>query len=175
MISGIDFKAGMGFNNIILHIDINNLKDRRRLEPDYETVDVDAVFNNWLDSLIILRKHYPRANVFISPILPTRIRALNSRACHFNHLLTSCVNPFWRVLNFVSFLDNDDLLDQNYCREQNMTTGYKDRIHLGYLGISGLCQLFRHCIIKPPFSSSFSYASGARSQAEQLNNSPIST
>ena len=126
---------------------------------------------------MILRKHCHRANIFVLPILPTRIviRALNSRACHFNHLLTSCVYPFWRVLNFVSFLDNDDLLDQNYCRKQNMTTGYKDRIHLGYLGISRLCQLFRDCIIKTPFSPSLSHASVARPRAEQFNNPPIST
>ena len=123
--------------------------------------------------LINLRKYCPNAKFFVSPILPTRIRALNTKALQFNYTMFACVNPFWRVIDFSSFLDDDNLLDTNYCRNQKISTGYKDRIHLGYLGISKLAQIFKDSILKLYTFSSFTYASTLKPRTEVFN-TPVS-
>ena len=169
-ISDVDYKTCMGFKNVIVHVGINELKNRNR--SDSNSLPIEDVFNNYLNCLINLRKYCPNAKFFVSPILPTRIRALNTKALQFNYTLFVCVNPFWRVIDFSSFLD-DNLLDTNYCRKQNISTGYKDRIHLGYLGISKLAQIFKDSILKLYTFSSFTYASALKPKTEVFN-TPVS-
>ena len=76
-----------------------------------------------------------------------QIRALNSRAMAFNRFMFSCINKFWRELDFNNFLSTDGLLDDNYARCTNVNTGVKDRIHLGRLGVARLGLLFREAIL----------------------------
>ena len=64
----------------------------------------------------------------------------------------SCINKFWRELDFNSFLSTDGLLDDNYARRTNINTGVKDRIHLGRLGVARLGLLFRDAILGRGFS-----------------------
>ena len=72
----------------------------------------------------------------VSPIMPTKIRSLNTRAIAFNHLIFSCTNKFWSELDFNSFVNDSGLLDDNFGRHYNAETGKRDRIHLGRLGIA---------------------------------------
>ena len=57
------------------------------------------------------------------------------------------MNKFWCELNFNSFLNSSGLLDDNYGRRFYVNTGFRDRIHLGMLGISRLELLFRDAIL----------------------------
>ena len=136
------------------------------------TIDIDAVFNNWLTKVSMIRQICPYSKIIVSPVMPTKIRALNSRAEQFNKLLFSCViNGFWHCLNFNSFVGPDGLLDNNYGRYFNVTLGRRDRIHLGRLGISRLTLLIREAVLQPrQVVNTRSYSSVAASRIFPSNN-----
>ena len=90
LISDVDYRTCMGFRNVILHVGINELKYRNRSDTD--NLSVEDVFNNYLNCLVNLRKYCPNAKFFISPILPTRIRALNTKVLQFNYTLFACTS-----------------------------------------------------------------------------------
>ena len=153
VLEDIDPAKCLDYRNIVFHVGINNLKDRYNNIKDLSgQVNVDSVFNSWLNALIKLRNTCPFSKIIVSPILPTKIRALNTRAVAFNRLLFSCVNKFWHELDFNSFVNESGLLDDNFGKRYNVNTGVRDRIHLGYRGISRLGLLFRDAILGKPGS-----------------------
>ena len=101
LISDVDYKTCMGFRNVILHVGINEPKNRNRSDTDI--LPVEDVFNNYLSCLINVRKYCPNSKFFVSPILPTHIRALSTKALQFNYTLFACVNPFEELLISVLF------------------------------------------------------------------------
>ena len=105
------------------------------------------VFDSSLTTVEKLHNLCPYSRIIISPILPTKVRELNNRAVRFNRRIFNCVNKFWCELNFNSFLNSSGLLDDNYGRRFNVNTGFRDRIHLGMLGISRLGFLFRDAVL----------------------------
>ena len=153
LIDEVDTLKCIGYRNIVFHIGINNLKNRRHSSNGVGGhVDVNAIFDSWLTTVVKLRSLIPYSQIIVSPILPTQIRALNTRAIAFNRFMFSCINKFWRELDFNSFLSTDGLLDDNYARRTNVNTGVKDRIHLGRLGVARLGLLFRDAILGRGFS-----------------------
>ena len=69
----------LGYRNIIFHIGINNLKDRRHNSNGIGGhVDINAVFDSWLMEVVKLRSLCPYSQIIVSPILPTQIKVLNS-------------------------------------------------------------------------------------------------
>ena len=153
LIDEVDTLKCIGYRNIVFHIGINNLKDRRHNSNGVGGhVDVNTIFDSWLTTVVKLRSLCPCSQIIVSPILPTQIRALNSRAMAFNRFMFSCINKFWRELDFNSFLSTDGLLDDNYARRTNVNTRVKDRIHLGRLGVARLGLLFRDAILGRGFS-----------------------
>ena len=153
LIDEVDTMKCLGYRNIIFHIGINNLKDRRHSSNGVGGhVDINAVFDSWLMKVVKLRSLCPYSQIIVSPILPTQIKVLNSRAIAFNRFLFTCINKFWRELDFNSFLSPNELLDDNFARRTNVNTGVKDRIHLGRLGVARLGLLFRDAILGRGFS-----------------------
>ena len=83
--------------------------------------DVKCIFNNFKSKLLLVRKFNPTANLFISPILPTKNQDFNKRANIFNQLITSelpqsnlnvtCIHGFDR------FLDHDGFLSRELSRQ----------------------------------------------------------
>ena len=148
LIEHVDPLKCLGYRNIIFHIGINNLKDRYHgLKNIGGHVDIQPVFDSWLTTVIKLRNLCPYSRIIVSPILPTKIKELNNRAIRFNSLIFNCANKFWSELNFNSFVNSSGLLDDNFGRRYNVNTGFRDRIHLGMLGISRLGLLFRDAIL----------------------------
>ena len=47
------------------------------------------------------------------------------------------------------------MLDDNFGRHFNANSGYRDRIHLGRLGISRLGLLIRDAVLRPRYSVDF--------------------
>ena len=110
-------------------------------------VDISAVFDSWLSTLIRVRNLSPYSKIIVSPIMPTKIRALDTKAIAFNRLIFSCINKFWSELDFNSFVNESGLLDDNFGRHYNAETGRRDRIHLGRLGIARLGLMYKDAIL----------------------------
>ena len=152
----------IGFQNIVVQVGLNNLKNK--FASSDGRIDVAKTFDMWLHKLFQIRRLCPYSRIIVSPILPTKIRALNDRARNFNSFIFSCVNKFWYLLDFDTFLDDRlDLLDNNFGRYFNVSTGRRDRIHLGRLGISKLSLLIKEAVLLPRYMVGHqSYASVTR-------------
>ena len=161
----------IGFQNIVIQVGLNNMKDRYALTDG--SVDVEGAFVNWLEKLLLIKQLCPYSRVIVAPIPPTKITTMNNRAKKFNALLFSCLNKFWYELGFDDFLDDhNDLLDNNYVRYYKVETGRKDRIHFGRLGISKLALMIREAILFPRYRVGHqSYASIVNSRS--VPSSPV--
>ena len=139
----------IGFRNVLVHVGVNNLKNKYALSDS--SIDVDSIFYQWLLIVIQIKQLCPYSRLIVSPILPTKIRALNDRARRFNNILFTCKNSFWFSMGFDCFLDNSfDVLDDNFTRYHKFSEGpHRDRIHLGRRGISKLCLLIRDAVLQP--------------------------
>ena len=135
----------IGFQNIVLQVGLNNLKNKFAVNG---TVDVCGTFDSWLHKVISIRQMCPYSRIIVAPVPPTQIRGLNDRAKQFNALLFGCKNKFWVELGFNHFLDPDTgLLDNGFGRIFQVTTGRKDRIHLGRLGIARLSFMIKESVL----------------------------
>ena len=117
----------------MIHCGINDLK-HHSVKSEH---DVKCIFNNFKSKLLLVRKFNPTANLFISPILPTKNQDFNKRANIFNQLITSelpqsnlnvtCIHSFDR------FLDHDGFLSRELSRQYDRF-GYVDMLHLNDTG-----------------------------------------
>ena len=138
------------FQNVVIQVGLNNLKNRYA-EAD-GTIDINGIFDKCLLKVTAIKQLCPYSRIVVSPIPPTRIRGLNDKARRFNALLFSCLNKFWVELGFNNFLDiNHDLLDDNLGRLRILNSGRRDKIHLGWLGISKLSLMTKEVILMPRY------------------------
>ena len=128
-----------GYRHIVLHVGINNLKNRHGSRTE---VDISSTFDQWLKKIIEIRNICTRTNLIISPILPTKSCILNSRAKAFNSLLFSCINSCWTTLDFTCFVNDSGLLDENYSKKRKPVLGRRDSIPPR---LSRLSRLSRYC------------------------------
>ena len=152
----------IGFQNIVVQVGLSNLKNK--FASTDGRIDIAKTFDMWLNKLLQIRQLCPYSRIIVSQIPPTKIRALNERARNFNSFLFSSINKFRYPLDFNDFLDDKlDLLDSNFGRYFNVSTGRRDRIHLGKLGISKLSLLIKEAVLLPRYMVGHqSYASVTR-------------
>ena len=159
----IEPKNCIGFQNIVIQVGLNILKSKYA-EAD-GSIDICEIFDRWLQKVITIKQLCPYSRIVVSPIPPTRVRGLNDKAKRFNALLFTCLNKFWVELGFDNFLDsNHDLLDDNLGRLCLLSSGRRDKIHLGRLGISKLSLMIKEVILMPRYrvdSRSFSGVVGS--------------
>ena len=125
----------LGYQNIIVHVGINDIKN-------YKSPNISSNFNKLVEKIEHIQLLNPDASLIVSPMLPTKIISLNSVAMEFNNMLfhyNNYINQTFRVLDFQCFVNlNTNVLDDEYCCYNNKS----DSIHLGRKGISKLAQLF---------------------------------
>ena len=140
----------IGFQNILIQVGLNNLKNR--YAEVVGSIDINGIFDKWLLKVTAIKQLCPYSQIVVSPIPPTRVRGLNDKARRFNALFFSCLNKFWVELGFNNFLDiNHDLLDDNLGRLRILNSGRRDKIHLGRLGISKLGLMIKEVILMPRY------------------------
>ena len=82
--------------------------------------------------LAIIKQLCPKANIFVVPVLPSRISAMNRNIMMYNNLVAKMLAKSFPSISFrgvYSFLDNHGLLKSKFTRNN-------DTIHLGPRGIS---------------------------------------
>ena len=139
----------IGYQNIVVHVGVNNLKSTKRPEMFRDTRDVNVYgkFCEFRDKLDCIRSLCPKAKVIVSPILPTKIGWLNNRALEFNRYLFEYFDIVKQIssLDFNVFLDLENgLLSDEYGCFKNKDT---DMIHLGRKGIRKLAVLVRDAVL----------------------------
>ena len=130
-----------GYNNIFIHCGINDIKQDSVTGP----AKVAACFRKLRNKVNEIKLICPKSRVYVSPILPTKDRALNERCLFFNRLLFDFVRESVGGIlthDFGIFCDSNGLLS-------NQMGLYKkpyDILHLGAGGIYELVKTIRTCV-----------------------------
>ena len=139
----IDPNLCVGYQNIVVHIGINDLKDKK--ETGY--VSVQETFLNWKLKIEEIQKLCPYSKVIVSEILPTKIPKLNARAIEFNQYLCNYrqyQNKSLKVIEHGVFADQSS---NSLKKEYGCFKNQKDRIHLGSSGIRLLASKIREAVL----------------------------
>ena len=149
-IGQIDPTICLGYQNILVHVAINDMKNSSpgRQSGDPAPSDTDSHVKRLAEKLECIQILCPNASLTVSPALPTKINSLNRRAMSFNVKLVEYVklnNPSIVVLDFESFAPNGHDLSDEYCCYKNKN----DKIHLGMLGIRKLANIFIESLTLP--------------------------
>ena len=156
-IGDVDPAPCLGYQNIILHVGINDLRDKSpgRKQSDPNPSDIKNHFGRFKQKIEQIQVLCPKSTIIVSSVLPTMIELLNNRAGCFNRCLSDYVyhiNPNIRIITHDKFV-LDDALNPVYGCYQNI----HDKLHLGSQGIRLLAKLFkdnalpyrRHVDIRP--------------------------
>ena len=167
-IKNIDPNKCIGYQNILIHCGINDIRDNSpgRESTDPEPSDTNAYFQNLIQKITEIKLTCPYASVFISPILPTRNLNLNSRVVQFNHLLFDFISndvrgEGVRSLNLSEFLDERTGILRDDLRVWDSSAqcySKRDILHIGKTGIRLLAGCIRDGILKKS-TTSRSYSS----------------
>jgi hypothetical protein len=130
----------VGYQNIFLHCGTNDL----RCENVSGESDVHKLVDELYHKLLVTKQLCPKASVFVVPVLPTRIRAMNSNIMLYNRLVSMMLNKCFPDVCFRSvsaFLDNQGLLNEKLTRRN-------DKIHLGPKGVARYVSLMKLCVFQ---------------------------
>ena len=125
----------IGYNNIILHCGVNNIKKHG------ENISVCA--DKLIHKVESIRSLCPRSKITVNPILPSKSDVLNTKSKEFNSILFDYIDAqpdrLIRYLNFNVFVDtHSDLLSNELGRFNSY-----DTLHLGSSGIRLLVKLIK--------------------------------
>ena len=134
VIDQIEPQHCVGYRNVFIHCGINDIKKTGSI--------VEECVGQLTSKLEKICDLCPYSKITVSPILPTKLPWLNSRALQFNQLLFRYCNQNPRIgtLDFNTFVGSDGLLDNTLGRYQDQG----DAIHLGSTGIFRLSRLIAH-------------------------------
>ena len=150
-----------GYNNIVLHTGLNDLKPYK--------ANIPALADELINKVELIRSICPKARVTVDPILPTMLHSINTKAMEFNAILESYINSSpannkLRQLNCGEFLDESS----NLMKEDLLRYRRRDNYHIGSNGYFMLSKLIRERVRGARVNST-SYA-GITSNDRQSNN-----
>ena len=139
-IEHIDPAKCIGYQNIIITCGTNNL----RCEYINNESDIRRTAVELCNKLTVLKQICPRAKIFVMPVLPSRIHAMNKNIGLFNILVDEMLAKQFPDIWFkglYEFLDRQNLLDVNLARNG-------DSIHLGPKGLAKYVSILKRCIFQ---------------------------
>ena len=127
--------ACIGYQNVIIHVGVNNLKSTRMpvVLGDTQHINVWDHFKLYEAKINTIRSLCPRANLYLSPALPSKLRWLNHRILEFDSYLRDYIsaNIGLKSFDFNDFADDENILRSEYGCYKNKY----DNIHIGSWGI----------------------------------------
>lgn len=125
----------IGYNNIILHCGINDIKSQNISDKD-----LNDVYVNFKHKVEDIRRLNRTARIIVSPVLPTRLIGLNKKALSYNRLLFNDLNQSGLNIAFVH--GYDDMVDRDRCLDMRFSRDY-DFLHLSPAGVSYLASCMK--------------------------------
>ena len=136
------------YRNIVIHTGINNINNNRYRQSN------QSLIGNLESKIHSYSQMYPKSKIFVSLLLPSRLRTLNRRITDFNNLLLDMTCRIDRV----SIIENGifgDILTNDHGRwkssgsESNeFEPNLNDVLHLGKKGIRLFAISIKDSIIK---------------------------
>ena len=139
-VKDIDPVKCVGYQNIFLHCGTNDLRCTEIISDNqiYELV------NTLHGKLALIKQLCPKAKIFVVPVLPSRISAMNRNIMMYNNLAAKMLAKSFPSISFrgvYGFLDNYGLLKSKLTRNN-------DTIHLGPRGISLYVSLMKQYVFQ---------------------------
>ena len=133
------------YRNVVIHTGINNIKSQSRKSNR-------SLVNELEIKCINIHEIYPRAKLYISMLLPTKLSSLNSRVNEINNLILDMAYKY----KYVCVIDNSALGGNTGCLSEefgrwNVKEGCPnntDFIHLGKLGLRKFGYKIKMSVIK---------------------------
>lgn len=135
----------VGYQNIFIHCGTNDLRCKYVTGGAY----IHQVVETLKEKLLVIEQLCPMANIFVVPVLPTRIPAMNDHIQYYNVVVNRMLYQQFPKISFSSvhsFLDRQGLLDIRLTRNN-------DTIHLGKKGIAMYVSMMKSCVFKKLKSS----------------------
>ena len=133
------------YRNIVLHTGINNIKNQSRRSNKSLVNDIEIKCNR-------IHGTYPKARIFISMLLPTKLRSLNYHVNAFNNLILDMAYKY----KYVNVIDNAGLGGDDGCLREEFGRWDKnencplsiDFLHLGKSGLRILGSKIKVTVVK---------------------------
>ena len=155
-ISQIEERKCLGYQNIVIHCGINDIRDNSpgRQMSDTQPTDVKKHFHNLAQKIVDIKNMSPNSSIVVNPLLPTRSQKLNQRVLEFNSLLFEfLVNDNLGEgvcsTNFTDFVDYErGVLKEEYGVWDTTNNSYskRDILHMGKQGIRLLARIVRDSV-----------------------------
>ena len=136
----IDPLKCIGYSNVVIHCGVNDVRHKGVESTD----DIRVIYNKFVDKVHEIRSVNKRANIYVSPLLPTRLHNLNRKIMLYNKLIFTDLekSPVLRVRTvngYNDLLDNENLLSYTFAR-------HHDYLHLSPKGVVYLAKCIKSCI-----------------------------
>jgi len=143
VLEDIDPIDTLGFQNIVIHCGINNLKK----DTVTSNAEIRAIFRNFREKIQLIRAVNQNCMIFVSPVLPTKRADLNQRLNEFNSMLYNDLKDYDInfILEFNQFVDHDGMLAPQLSQYHNRS-GRQDFLHLNREGTKLLAYLIKDSI-----------------------------
>ena len=127
-----------GYSNAFLMCGTNDL----RSENVRNVSDIHKTVSTLKNKLTEIRQLCPLTNIFVVPVLPSRIHEMNKNIMLYNNLvhemIDNCFPDIW-FKGIYGFLDNNNLLSVKFTRGNDM-------IHLGSRGLAKFVSHMKNCV-----------------------------
>ena len=144
LLGDIDPTVACAYQNVVVMCGINDVK-----KPEVDDEGVKSVYIKFKTLIHQIRDLNKSANVFVCPLLPTKLAGTNRRVLMFNKLiltdLMSSSLGVTLVRGFDDFLDNSGLLDRRLSKELDRH-GRPDKLHLNWRGAAMLAGMIKSTV-----------------------------
>ena len=132
------------YRNYVIHTGVNNIRfnDNRKSNK--------ALVNELQQKCLDILEVYPRSKIYISLLLPTKVRSLNKVISDINNRILDMTYKHRKisVLEHSTLADSNGSLIDDFGRFTDGRPNPQDVIHLGKAGIRILCSNIKKTIIK---------------------------
>jgi hypothetical protein len=145
-ISDIEPLDCLAYTNVVVMCGINDIRSSRVKGGN----DIRALYHELKLKVKSIKSLNSKANIFICPMLPTKLHDLNRRAILFNSLLREDLHSNLGVTpidGFDGFLDNDNILSRDLSKKLDKY-GNIDNLHLNWKGTALLASLIKSAIFQ---------------------------
>ena len=138
-IDQIDPLQCIGYSNVVIYCAVNDVKARGVENYD----DVSVIYNKFVNKVREICSINKGANIYVSPLLPTRFHDLNRKILFYNKLVFSDLEKSHLrvsiIVGYDDLLDDENLLSRTFAR-------HHDYLHLSPKGVVYLAKCIKDCI-----------------------------
>ena len=164
-IDQLDPLACIGYNNVIVHCGVNNIRGDKA-STDEQVKEQYVAFKTKISDIITTNK---RARVYVNTLLPTKSEDDNKKVNIFNSLIVEDLPKSFKDIRVINqhkrFSHVSGLLAQNISKEFN-SHGEPDLLHLNAAGLRLLSSVIKNAVFMSKRSQERGTGEGSRVQRD---------